>query len=107
MARLQREAEARVKAHAVRPAPVAGLTRAIQNWLLSFQPPPGRKERLRQVSAGRFSMMLRSACHRNCHMHPLGTFRKNVKNQRGRTHYGRLTFSLPHAGIEINHETDP
>ncbi|WP_347449218.1 type-F conjugative transfer system protein TraW [Pantoea stewartii] len=38
LARLQREAEARVKAHAVRPTPVAGLSPAIKDRVYSFDP---------------------------------------------------------------------
>lgn len=49
MDRLQREAEARVKAHAVRPAPVAGLTPARTNRAFLYNPTFTVRETIRDM----------------------------------------------------------
>ncbi|MBN1090600.1 type-F conjugative transfer system protein TraW [Pantoea sp. 1B4] len=49
MDRLQREAEARVKEHAVRPAPVAGLTSAKKNKTFMYDPTFTVRETIRDM----------------------------------------------------------
>lgn len=49
MDRIQREAEARVKAHAVRPAPVAGLTPAIKDRAFLYDPTFTVRETVRDM----------------------------------------------------------
>lgn len=52
MAKMQRETEARVKAHAVRPTPVAGLSPAITSRSFAFDPTFTVRETIKDMQGG-------------------------------------------------------